>query len=1598
MKTRSKWKVTSLFLACLVFFTQLTSAFVPVVQLDAAGNDADDLLFSEYVEGSSNNKALEIYNGTGSEVDLSSYALELYSNGNTSVQSTLQLSGTLSDGDVYVIANSSASAEIKAVADLLHNISNFNGNDAVILKKNNEQIDVIGEIGNDTEYAKDVTLVRNVSVLSGNLSFDASEWMEYPQDTLTYLGSYGEGDDSSEGDPTEAGEVIAIADARQQANGNEVTIEGVVTSGNLADPSGTQLSYYIQDQSAGINLFSLDGAGYTELTEGDRIKVTGELDEYNGLKEIVPASHEAIVVHAKGESLPSPAAVTIAELNNAEVAEPLEGQLVQLTGYMDSIPVSPAGGGYNISLTDSELNSTTLRVMEGTIDPATLQEGKWYDITAVLSQYNSYQLLPRKAADVQLADEQPEGPDASGEYTATVDYVTDGDTIRLQEGVLGSDRVRFINIDTPELSVAGANGVDEANQKEHAQAAKDRLSELLQPGDQITLKIGEEATDQYGRLLAEVINKDGINTNLQMVEEGLATTYFIWPIGDEQVYQTYQDTVKAAIDSELGIWDPENPLKELPFEYRAITEGGDFHRYVGNSETMKYVEPTEYEEVPVEKRIFFASAEEAEAQGFTAAGEDPGTDPDTDPDSEMLDVQLLSMNDLHGKIDQEYTLNLDGNDAVYGRMDYTASAIKQREQENENTLLVHAGDMIGGSSPVSALLQDEPTVEIMNEMGFDVGTLGNHEYDEGLAELNRMIDGGDHPEGLGTEGYGGMNIDMICANCIQEDTGETFLPPYVIKEVDGVEIGFVGVNTQETMNMVMPSSLENVAFTDETAAVNDAVEELQEQGVESIVVLAHMSATQSGASASGAAADLAKGVNDAVDIIFAAHNHQVVDGVVDNKWIIQASEYGKAFADVDLQIDRESKDIKDVQAEVVFVKQADYQPDPAVKEILDYYQSEVETIINEEIGYNGQELTGQYTNDGDHGLGNLIADGMKWAMDADFAMHNGGGIRDSLDVGPITWGEVFNILPFANTLMSVDIKGKDLIPILNNNLSSYGSDYSVSGLHYTYNYDYQHVVDITLPDGTPIDPEATYTLATNNYIGTQDGPIKNLGTNVQMGPVDVDAAVDYLKYLDTTETNPLEIGPEGRIAQTDEIPDMDTEGEVIGYNAEDLMGAYTNGKDHGLGNLITDSMKAEMDSDFAVTNGGGISSTLLKGDITAESLEKILKHGNTLVKMEVTGAELEAILNNQLSEDGSDYSVAGFHYQYDHAEQKVVSITLPNGEAVQADQVYTLTTNNYLAERGVFASIDSEREDGLVDVEALENYIVSLETTEENPLMYGPEGRISTVPVVTVPEVKENTVTVKEEDIDKVPDHGTIVINLRDNEHIDESKSLEVSLTKEQIVKLKEKQAEIMIEKNDVTLVFPLSLFSGEESVTIKIEKLEEVEGALSSVYDFTIIEGDKIIDDFSDHGRVTMTFKVDEEDVTDVDLMKIFYLNEETGEWEVIGGSYENGMVTATTNHFSTFTVMLETSSDGGDDLDPEQPVNPEDPVDPEEPGDNTDTDGGNDNNDQDTDDKDASTDSNASNTLPETATSIFHYMLAGLIVLALGLLIMIRQRIKQS
>ena len=154
------------------------------------GVESDDLFISEYIEGSvGNNKAIEIYNGTGAAVDLSDYTLRLYRNGATS-SSSIQLSGTLAAGGVYVVAHSSANAAIQAKADQTTGSLDFNGNDVVALAKNGSNIDVIGTIGSSVNFAKDVTKVRKSSVTDGVTTYATSEWDNKASDTISFLGAH----------------------------------------------------------------------------------------------------------------------------------------------------------------------------------------------------------------------------------------------------------------------------------------------------------------------------------------------------------------------------------------------------------------------------------------------------------------------------------------------------------------------------------------------------------------------------------------------------------------------------------------------------------------------------------------------------------------------------------------------------------------------------------------------------------------------------------------------------------------------------------------------------------------------------------------------------------------------------------------------------------------------------------------------------------------------------------------------------------------------------------------------------------------------------------------------------------------------------------------------------------------------------------------------------------------------------------------------------------------------------------------------------------------------------------------------------------------
>ncbi len=205
-----------------------------------------ELFISEYIEGSSNNKGLEIYNPTSSSVSLSSYSIQKQSNGSGSWGSQLSLSGSLAAGQTYVIVYSSASSTLKAKANLVTSSSavTFNGNDAVALFKNNSLIDGVGVFNSSATFGANVTLVRKPTVTTGNTTYTTSEWTSYSQDTFTYTGNHTMSGGSTGGGDTGGGNTSAPT-GYCSSKGNSVADEWIqrVVFGSINNTSGSNGGY-----------------------------------------------------------------------------------------------------------------------------------------------------------------------------------------------------------------------------------------------------------------------------------------------------------------------------------------------------------------------------------------------------------------------------------------------------------------------------------------------------------------------------------------------------------------------------------------------------------------------------------------------------------------------------------------------------------------------------------------------------------------------------------------------------------------------------------------------------------------------------------------------------------------------------------------------------------------------------------------------------------------------------------------------------------------------------------------------------------------------------------------------------------------------------------------------------------------------------------------------------------------------------------------------------------------------------------------------------------------------------------------------------------
>ena len=508
---------------------------------------------------------------------------------------------------------------------------------------------------------------------------------------------------------------------------------------------------------------------------------------------------------------------------------------------------------------------------------------------------------------------------------------------------------------------------------------------------------------------------------------------------------------------------------------------------------------------------------------------------------ETGDVQLriLAINDFHGRIDT----SSDSFGGV-GGADYLAANIAAARAEVENSVFVSAGDLIGASPLISTLFHDEPTIEAMNLMGLDINGVGNHEFDEGPAELLRMQRGGTHPIDGDLDGdpFGGADFEFLAANVTDEATDTPILPSHAIRDYQGISVAFIGMTLEGTPGIVARSGVEGLTFRDEAETVNALVPQLRNDGIEAIVVLLHEGGfsdggqNDCGSGLSGPVAEVAGRLDDAVDLVIAGHTHDEFVCEIDGKWVTMADNGGRLFTVIDTVLDRQTGDLT-VQSAVDHPNsQAGVTPVPDLTALIDKYDSLSSDRANAIVGNVTSDIGRRENKAGESALGGVIADAHLAATrsadsgNAVVAFMNSGGIRDDLGFaasgeeadGEVTYAEAFSVHPFGNSLVTMSLTGAQIDMLLEQQLDNpdpdRGNVLQVSrGFSYTWDGSQpagSRVDAATISvDGVAVDPADVYRVTVNSYLadGGSGFSVFTEGTERTGGMIDLDALIAYFE-------------------------------------------------------------------------------------------------------------------------------------------------------------------------------------------------------------------------------------------------------------------------------------------------------------------------------------------------------------------------------------------------------------------------------------------------------------------------------------------------------
>lgn len=451
-------------------------------------------------------------------------------------------------------------------------------------------------------------------------------------------------------------------------------------------------------------------------------------------------------------------------------------------------------------------------------------------------------------------------------------------------------------------------------------------------------------------------------------------------------------------------------------------------------------------------------------------------------------LTVVHTNDTHSRIEE--------GKAEIGFAEMAAQVDKMRK-DNKNLILLDAGDTFHGL-PVATVVKGDSIAKAMNVMGYDAMTAGNHDFNYGYDRLKEIEKT--------------LKFPILSANVKTKDSKDAF-KPYMIKEVKGIKVGIFGLSTPETATKTNPKNVEGVTFENPIETSKKMVQELKKENVDMIIALGHIGLDENSEFTSKKIIEAV----DGIDLFIDGHSHTLLkDGmVVKNTLIAQTGNYGQNLGVVEIGfkdkkiVDKKASLITKNDVKPAVVPPADndkkpekdqikaepagkmyLEPNKAVLESIKKSKDEMKSVTGQVIGKTTVELEGKRENvrSRETNLGNLLADAMKEETKADLAITNGGGIRDSIDVGDITKEEVLKVLPFGSYIITKEVKGEDLVKVLEHATDAYpnveGKFPQVSGITFKIDMSKEkgsRVTDIMV-NGQKLDLNKTYVVATSDFI------------------------------------------------------------------------------------------------------------------------------------------------------------------------------------------------------------------------------------------------------------------------------------------------------------------------------------------------------------------------------------------------------------------------------------------------------------------------------------------------------------------------------------